>query len=36
VGVVGSDFTAFLGENPVAVIVGVLILILIWKVISRR
>ena len=36
VGVAGRDFTAFLGENPVAVILGVLVLILIWKVIRRR
>ena len=36
VGVAGRDFTTFLGENPIAIIVGVLLLILIWKVLRRR
>jgi hypothetical protein len=36
VGVAGRDFFNFLGDNPVAIIVGVLVLLLLWKLISRR
>lgn len=36
VGVAGRDFANFLGDNPIAVIVAVLVVILLWKLFSRR
>jgi hypothetical protein len=36
VGIAGRDFANFLGDNPIAVIAMVLVLILLWKLISRR
>lgn len=36
VGVAGRDFANFVGDNPVAMVVGVLLLILLWKLFSRR
>lgn len=35
VGMAGRDLATFLEENPVAVIAGVLVLILIWKMMRR-
>lgn len=36
VGVAGRDFVNFLGDNPVAIIAGVLVLMLLWRLVRRR